>query len=123
MVINVQEYVFISYNIMNFILLFAIFSTCSLIYINSKEKYDIVASTLFLKRNKLKNPFLAGYFGIILLFAGNFLFTINMDIFSEPILQVMGISGLILIFFLIYRVHNIIYVTMKDNAKMYKNAS
>lgn len=102
-----------------FILIFCIFSTCSLIFINSKEKYDVVVSTLFLKRETLKNPFFAGYFGIILLFTDNYFSSLKIDMVSELFLHLISIFGLSLILFLIYRIHIIIYASMKLNAKMH----
>ncbi len=114
------EFAFNFFEFLNFILILSIFSTSSLIVINSNDKYDVVASTLFLNRKKLKYPILAGYFGIILLFAGKFLFTLNVGIISELMLQLILISGLFFILFLIYRVHNAIYTSMKFNAEIQK---
>lgn len=119
MVITMFEFTFNFFQIINFMLIFAIFSICSLIYINSKQKYDVVASILFLKRDKLKNLFFVGYLGIILLFTGNFFSSLSMGLISE-FLDFFVIFGLILILVLIYRIHLIIYTSMKLNAKIYE---
>lgn len=111
------DFIYFMFEILNIILIFAIFTTFSIIFYNTKNKYDVIASTLFLKRKTLKKTILTGYLGVMLSVAGNFIFILNMDIdgFLGMLVQIVKILGLYMILYMAFRIYTTINMSRQMN--------
>lgn len=102
------------FNLLNFILNSSIFIIFSLIMYHSWKKYDIVASILFLRRKTIKRKVYTGYLSIVLIFAGNLLYNINVDRLyglTAPLMVFLGLySGL----FIIFEIYTIIRTVQRN---------